>query len=92
MRARLSFGIATATIPEILLLDEGIGAGDAVFIEKANRRLKEFVGDAGILVLASHSKSLVRQFRYKYAILDRGKLISASLASYEMFAGLSSAA
>ena len=41
MRARLSFGIATAVVPEILLLDEGIGAGDAAFIEKANQRLDE---------------------------------------------------
>ena len=36
MRARLSFAIATAAAPEILLLDEGIGAGDAAFVEKAN--------------------------------------------------------
>jgi ABC-type polysaccharide/polyol phosphate transport system ATPase subunit len=71
MRARLSFGIATAIVPEILLLDEGIGAGDAAFIEKANRRLNEFVGSSGILVLASHSPSLVRQFCNKYVLLAR---------------------
>jgi ABC-2 type transport system ATP-binding protein/lipopolysaccharide transport system ATP-binding protein len=74
MRARLSFGIATAVIPEILLLDEGIGAGDAAFMEKANRRLHEFVGGAGILVLASHSEGLIRQFCNKYALLERGKV------------------
>ena len=76
MRARLSFGIATAVIPEILLLDEGIGAGDAAFIEKANRRLNEFVGGTGILVLASHSEGLVRQFCNKYVLLERGKVAS----------------
>jgi ABC-2 type transport system ATP-binding protein/lipopolysaccharide transport system ATP-binding protein len=76
MRARLSFGIATAIVPDILLLDEGIGAGDAAFIEKANRRLDEFVGSTGILVLASHSEGLVRQFCNKYALLDCGKVRS----------------
>jgi homopolymeric O-antigen transport system ATP-binding protein len=77
MRARLSFGIATAVIPEILLLDEGIGAGDAQFIDKANRRLDEFVGGAGILVLASHSEELVRRFCNKSILLDHGKVISS---------------
>jgi ABC-type polysaccharide/polyol phosphate transport system ATPase subunit len=74
MRARLAFGIATAVIPDILLLDEGIGAGDAAFIEKANRRLKEFISATGILVLASHSESMIRQFCNKGALLERGKL------------------
>ena len=79
MRARLSFGIATAVVPEILLLDEGIGAGDAAFIEKANRRLEEFVGGTGILVLASHSEPLVRRFCNQYALLERGKVVETAI-------------
>jgi ABC-2 type transport system ATP-binding protein/lipopolysaccharide transport system ATP-binding protein len=81
MRARLAFAIATAIVPEILLLDEGIGAGDAAFIEKANRRLNEFVGGTGILVLASHSEALIRKFCNKYALLEQGKLTSLGEAS-----------
>jgi ABC-2 type transport system ATP-binding protein len=77
MRARLLFGIATAVVPEILLLDEGIGAGDAAFIEKANKRLNEFVGNTGIVVLASHSEGLVSQFCNKYVLLERGKIASS---------------
>jgi ABC-2 type transport system ATP-binding protein/lipopolysaccharide transport system ATP-binding protein len=74
MRARLAFGIATAVIPDILLLDEGIGAGDAAFLDKANRRLSEFVGGTGILVLASHSEAMVRQFCDKCVLLNRGRV------------------
>jgi homopolymeric O-antigen transport system ATP-binding protein len=81
MYARLSFGIATAVIPEILLLDEGIGAGDAAFIEKANRRLNDFVGGTGILVLASHSQGLIRQLCNKYAWLERGRIVSTGEGS-----------
>jgi ABC-type polysaccharide/polyol phosphate transport system ATPase subunit len=76
MRARLAFGVATAVVPEILLLDEGLGAGDAPFIERANRRLNEFVGRAGILVFASHSEALLRRFCNKHVLLERGKLAS----------------
>lgn len=78
MRARLAFGIATAVVPEILLLDEGIGAGDAAFIEKADRRLTEFVNHAGILVLASHSEALIRRFCNKSVLMERGKVIAVS--------------
>lgn len=75
MRARLSFGIATAVVPDILLLDEEIGAGDAAFIEKANKRLDEFVGSTGILVLASHSEALVHRFCNKSLHLERGRVV-----------------
>ncbi len=37
MRARLDFAISTAIEAEILLIDEGLGVGDASFIDKANR-------------------------------------------------------
>jgi ABC-2 type transport system ATP-binding protein/lipopolysaccharide transport system ATP-binding protein len=39
MLARLAFAVSTSIEPEILLLDEGIAAGDAAFMEKANERL-----------------------------------------------------
>ena len=62
MRARLAFAIATCKRPDILLIDEGIGAGDTSFYEKANKRLEAFLGDASILVLASHSDALIKRF------------------------------
>jgi ABC-2 type transport system ATP-binding protein/lipopolysaccharide transport system ATP-binding protein len=74
MRARLAFGIATAAVPDVLLLDEGIGAGDAAFIDKADRRLEEFVGRTGILVLASHAEGLIRKFCNKFVLLERGRV------------------
>ena len=46
MQARLSFALATAQIPDILLIDEGIGAGDAQFQKKARDRVQQFVGRA----------------------------------------------
>jgi ABC-2 type transport system ATP-binding protein/lipopolysaccharide transport system ATP-binding protein len=74
MQARLTFAIATSIAPEILLLDEGIGVGDADFLEKANKRLASFVRDAGILVLASHSQGLIESFCNKAAIMEHGRV------------------
>ena len=51
MRLRLAFAVCTCFEPEILLMDEWLGIGDRSFVEKAKRRLEEFVDRAGILVL-----------------------------------------
>ncbi len=59
MRMRLTFAIATAFDPEILILDEWLSAGDDAFKKKATKRMQEFVSKAGILVLASHSRQLI---------------------------------
>lgn len=72
MHTRLAFAISTSIDPEILLLDEGIGAGDAAFLEKANDRLETFVRRAGIMVLASHSAELVKRFCNKALVMEHG--------------------
>ena len=75
MQARLAFAMSTCIEPEILLLDEGIAAGDASFLEKANDRLRHFIDKAGILVLASHSHELVRRLCNKAILMEHGRLL-----------------
>ncbi|GGE24506.1 ABC transporter ATP-binding protein [Aureimonas endophytica] len=75
MQTRLSFAVSTSIKPEILLLDEGIGAGDAAFLEKAQARIRSFVDEAGILVLASHSESLLAGLCERAIRLEHGKII-----------------
>jgi ABC-2 type transport system ATP-binding protein len=61
MRIRLALGVVTSIDPEILILDEGIGAVDAAFLEKSKKRLSELVDRAGLLVFASHSDEFLRE-------------------------------
>lgn len=75
MRMRLAFAVSTSIDPDILLLDEGIGAGDAAFLEKAQQRLREFTEKAAIIVLASHSDSLVRQMCEKAVLMEHGRVL-----------------
>jgi len=75
MQARLTFAMATCIDPEILLLDEGIAAGDASFLEKANERLDQFAKRAGILVLASHTVTLVRSLCTKAILMEHGRML-----------------
>jgi ABC-type polysaccharide/polyol phosphate transport system ATPase subunit len=73
MQARLAFALATVQSPDILLIDEGIGAGDAHFQEKAQHRVKEFVSRARILILATHSIDLCRSMCSKALLLSKGE-------------------
>ncbi|MEZ5985956.1 MAG: ABC transporter ATP-binding protein [Hyphomonas sp.] len=74
MRMRLTFAIATAFSPEILILDEWLSAGDVAFKRRATDRMQEFVSKAGVLVLASHSHQLIQE-NCKTAIwLDGGRI------------------
>jgi ABC-type polysaccharide/polyol phosphate transport system ATPase subunit len=75
MQARLGFSIATSMDPGILLLDEGIGAADARFADKATRRVKEMMERTEILVLASHADPLIEQMCDRAALLHHGKLV-----------------
>lgn len=74
MISRLLFSVSTAFEPDILLLDEGIIAGDPAFNEKASHYLAEYTGRAGIVMLASHSKELMHMFCNKGLKLNRGRI------------------
>src|SRR5215204_7533316 len=74
MRLRLAFAIATARDPDILLLDEAIGAGDATFVNKAFARLSALVHRSSILVIASHSEGVIRKLCNKAIWLHNGSL------------------
>jgi ABC-type polysaccharide/polyol phosphate transport system ATPase subunit len=75
MKVRLGFALCTCLDPTILLLDEAIGAGDKHFIEKAANRAKALYERAEILVLASHSAQVVKDFCNKALWLHHGKMI-----------------
>jgi len=76
MLLRLGFTLATAIDPEILLLDEGLGAGDASFAERARKRVANLVRRSSILVLASHSDELIKNMCNRAILLEHGKLIA----------------
>lgn len=74
MYARLGFSIATAWLPDILILDEVLTVGDSAFTEKCEARLAEF-HDAGTTVLmVSHVAQAVRENCDRCIWLDAGRL------------------
>jgi ABC-2 type transport system ATP-binding protein/lipopolysaccharide transport system ATP-binding protein len=76
MVARLLFAVSTAFQPEVLVMDEGIGAGDAQFMQRVRERTSQFLGSAAIVVMASHSEFLLREHCNIGAIMKAGEIVS----------------
>jgi len=72
MGLRLAFAVSTCIRPEILLMDEWIGVGDANFTKKAEERAAALIGDAGIMVIATHSPVLIERTCNRAIWLDHG--------------------
>jgi homopolymeric O-antigen transport system ATP-binding protein len=75
MLMRLFFSIATSVEADILLMDEWIGVGDEAFMEKANKRLHALIDRAHILVIASHTRSLVGSLCNRGILLEGGRIM-----------------
>ena len=75
MRARLGFSIATATTPDILLLDEVLGTGDQTFRARSQARVRELVDRAKAIVLVTHDLTFVGEFCNRAILLEKGQII-----------------
>jgi len=74
MMVRLAFAISASVRPDILLIDEVFGAGDAGFMEKAREKMISLLNTSRIVVFASHSPQLIREFCNKVLVLNAGNL------------------
>ena len=75
MRARLGFSIATAVDPDVLIIDEVLATGDAVFRAKSKERIKELTKAAKGIVLVTHDMNWVTEFCNRAILLDHGHVV-----------------
>lgn len=73
MRARLEFAAATAIHPDVLVIDEVLGAGDGYFVHKSARRMRQLVANTTLL-LVSHSLDQIREYCDRVIWMDGGRL------------------
>jgi ABC-type polysaccharide/polyol phosphate transport system ATPase subunit len=78
MQVRLRFTAITSIKADVLLVDEGIGAADSEFNERASSRLSEFYANTGTLILASHAKEVLATHCAHLLTLNGGRLKSPS--------------
>ena len=77
MKSRLGISVATAFKPDLLLIDEVLGVGDASFRKKSERRVKEMIAQSGTVVIVSHSLGLLSSICSRIVLVEQGSIISA---------------
>jgi ABC-type polysaccharide/polyol phosphate transport system ATPase subunit len=76
MYLRLAFAIATEIDPEILIIDEALGVGDAAFHDKAKDRILRLLDRSHAFILVSHDMKSLRQLCTRGLWLKQGRLVS----------------
>jgi ABC-type polysaccharide/polyol phosphate transport system ATPase subunit len=74
MASRLGFAVATAWLPEILLVDEVLSVGDEAFRHKCQARMLEFRESGTTVVMVSHDLIAVGELCGRVAWLERGRI------------------
>jgi ABC-type polysaccharide/polyol phosphate transport system ATPase subunit len=75
MYTRLAFAIATEIEPDILLIDESLGAGDAAFVDKAKARIIGLLDRSNVVVIVSHDMQALRDMCTRGLRMHKGELI-----------------
>jgi ABC-type polysaccharide/polyol phosphate transport system ATPase subunit len=74
MQARLGFSVATAWVPDILILDEVLAVGDVTFTEKCEERIQRFHDSGTTVILVSHSAGAILKNCTRCLWLDDGRV------------------
>ena len=90
MQARLSFATATSIKPDILIIDEVLGAGDGYFISKSTERMKSLIDNGASVLLVSHALDTITKICDQAIWIDRGRIVMQGqsldvVKSYERF-------
>lgn len=75
MKTRLSFSIATVMEPDILIVDEILAVGDALFRKKCMERMNKMLSNGTTLLLVSHNISDIQKMCQKAMWINRGKTV-----------------
>jgi len=89
MGARLSFAIATASEPDILIIDEVLGTGDGYFAWKAMKRMQDFCARGRAMVFVSHSTAAIQSMCDRVVWMQNGSIrldgpTANTLSAYEL--------
>ncbi|WP_457642104.1 ABC transporter ATP-binding protein [Persephonella sp.] len=74
MYSRLAFAVATAVKPEILIVDEILGVGDAYFNNKALERMNELTSGGTTVLFVSHDLSSIQKMCDRVIWIKKGKI------------------
>lgn len=81
MFVRLAFSVQVQLEPEILIVDEALAVGDALFQKRCFQRIEKLVSDGTTLLFVSHDLESVRTLTNQALLLHKGRPIAWGLSS-----------
>ena len=81
MYIRLAFAIAVSAEPEILIVDEALSVGDAVFQHRCLRRIKEMQQNGATILFVSHDPHAIRALCTRGILLNGGRMEADGIPS-----------
>jgi lipopolysaccharide transport system ATP-binding protein len=81
MLVRLAFAVQVQVEPEILIVDEALAVGDALFQKRCFQRIEKLVSDGTTLLFVSHDQESVRTLTNRALLLKKGRPIQWGLSS-----------
>jgi lipopolysaccharide transport system ATP-binding protein len=81
MMVRLAFAVQTQVNPDILIVDEALAVGDALFQKRCFQRINELVADGTTILFVSHDQELIRTMTNRAIFLVNGEIVEQGLSS-----------
>ncbi|WP_286978723.1 ABC transporter ATP-binding protein [Pseudomonas sp.] len=81
MLVRLAFAVQVQVEPDILIVDEALAVGDALFQKRCFQRIEKLTSDGTTLLFVSHDQESVRTLTNRALLLNKGRSASWGLSS-----------
>lgn len=81
MLVRLAFAVQVQVEPEILIVDEALAVGDALFQKRCFQRIEKLVSDGTTVLFVSHDQESVRTLTSRALLLNKGRSVEWGLSS-----------
>lgn len=75
MFVRLAFAVAVNVEPEIMIVDEALSVGDAIFQQKCVKKMDSFKNEGGTLIFVSHDMNSIKVLCENAILLDKGEIV-----------------